>query len=237
VNARERLIVAVDVPTADEARALVDRLAGQVGMFKIGSQLFTAAGPDIVREIVARGEKVFLDLKYHDIPNTVAGAVGSASRLGVSLLTLHGLGGRAMMEAAEGALPAIGLRLLAITILTSHDEAGLQEVGVLLSLTDTVRRLARLAKEAGIDGVVASPHEVGHVREACGKGFLIVTPGIRPAGSQAGDQARLATPAIALAAGADYLVVGRPIIEARDPAAAAAAIVREMETAPAPHPA
>ena len=189
MNARERLIVAVDVSTADEARALVDRLAGQVGMFKIGSQLFTAAGPDIVREIVARGEKVFLDLKYHDIPNTVAGAVGSASRLGVSLLTLHGLGGRAMMEAAEGALPAMGLRLLAITILTSHDEAGLQEVGVLLSLTDSVRRLARLAKEAGIDGVVASPHEVGHIREACGKGFLIVTPGIRPAGS-----ARPATP-------------------------------------------
>jgi orotidine-5'-phosphate decarboxylase len=234
LNARERLIVALDVPTADEARALVDRLAGQVGMFKIGSQLFTAAGPDIVREIVARGEKVFLDLKYHDIPNTVAGAVASASRLGVSLLTLHGLGGRAMMEAAEGALPAIGLRLLAITILTSHDEAALQEVGVLLSLTDAVRRLARLAKEAGIDGVVASPHEVGHIREACGKGFLIVAPGIRPAGSQAGDQARLATPATALAAGADYLVVGRPIIEARDPAAAAAAIVREMETAPAP---
>lgn len=231
MNARERLIVAVDVPTADEARALVDRLAGQVGMFKIGSQLFTAAGPDIVREIVARGEKVFLDLKYHDIPNTVAGAVGSASRLGVSLLTLHGLGGRAMMEAAEGALPAIGIRLLAITILTSHDEAALQEVGVLLSLTDSVRRLARLAKEAGIDGVVASPHEVGHIREACGKTFLIVTPGIRPAGAHAGDQARLATPAAALAAGADYLVVGRPITEAKDPAAAAAAIVREMETA------
>jgi orotidine-5'-phosphate decarboxylase len=231
LNARERLIVAVDVPTADEARALVDRLAGQVGMFKIGSQLFTAAGPDIVREIVGRGEKVFLDLKYHDIPNTVAGAVSSASRLGVSFLTLHGLGGRAMMEAAEGALPAIGMRLLVITILTSHDEAALQEVGVLLSLTDSVRRLARLAKEAGIDGVVASPHEVGLIREACGKAFLIVTPGIRPAGSQAGDQARLATPATALAAGADYLVVGRPITEARDPAAAAAAIVREMETA------
>jgi orotidine-5'-phosphate decarboxylase len=230
----DRIIVALDVSTADEARALVEQLSGRVGMFKIGSQLFTAAGPDIVREIVARGEKVFLDLKYHDIPNTVAGAVVSASRLGVSLLTLHGLGGRAMMEAAEGALPAIGIRLLAITILTSHDEAGLQEVGVLLSLSDSVRRLARLAKEAGIDGVVASPHEVGLIREACGKGFLIVTPGIRPAGSQAGDQARLATPATALAAGADYLVVGRPITEARDPAAAAAAIIREMETAPAP---
>lgn len=236
MNARERLIVAVDVPTAEEARAFVRRLAGQVGMFKIGSQLFTAAGPDIVREIVARGEKVFLDLKYHDIPNTVAGAVGSASRLGVSLLTLHGLGGRAMMEAATGSLPAIGMRLLAVTILTSHEEAGLQEVGVLLSLPDSVRRLARLAKEAGIDGVVASPHEVGLIREACGKGFLIVTPGIRPAGSRAGDQARLATPAAALAAGADYLVVGRPITEAADPEAAAAAIVREMEEALLPSP-
>jgi orotidine-5'-phosphate decarboxylase len=220
--------VAVDVPTAAEACALVDRLAGQVGMFKVGSQLFTAAGPDVVREIVARGEKVFLDLKYHDIPNTVAGAVGSASKLGVSLLTLHGLGGRAMMEAASGALPAMGMKLLAITVLTSHDDVGLQEVGVLVALPDEVRRLARLAKESGIDGVVASPHEVAAIREACGPSFLIVTPGIRPAGARAGDQTRLATPSKALAAGADYLVVGRPITEAADPAAAAAAIVQEM---------
>jgi orotidine-5'-phosphate decarboxylase len=228
MNARDRLIVALDVPKAEAARALVDRLAGHVGMFKVGSQLFTAAGPDLVHEIVGRGEKVFLDLKFHDIPNTVAGAVSSATRLGVSLLDVHGLGGRAMMEAAVGALPAMGTRLLAITILTSHDEESLGEIGVNGSMADSVRRLAQLAKEAGTDGVVASPHEVALVREACGTDFLIVTPGIRPAGAASGDQARAATPAAALAAGADHIVVGRPITEAADPAAAADAIVREM---------
>jgi orotidine-5'-phosphate decarboxylase len=231
MNARDRLIVALDVPRADAARALVDRLAGRVGLFKVGSQLFTAAGPEVVREIVARGEKVFLDLKYHDIPNTVAGAVASAARLGVSLVDVHGLGGGAMVEAAVGALPAMGTRLLAITILTSHDEDTLDEIGVNGTLLDSVRRLALLAKEAGADGVVASPHEVGLIREACGSDFLIVTPGIRPAGSARGDQSRAATPGAALAAGADYIVVGRPITEAPDPAAAADAIVREMEGA------
>ena len=229
MNARDRLIVALDVPKADAARGLVGRLAGHVGMFKVGSQLFTAAGPDLVHEIVGRGEKVFLDLKFHDIPNTVAGAVASASRLGVSFVDVHGLGGRAMMEAGVGALPAMGTRLLAITILTSHDEESLGEIGVNGSMADSVRRLAQLAKEAGTDGVVASPHEVALVREACGTDFLIVTPGIRPAGAAQGDQARAATPAAALAAGADYIVVGRPITEAADPAAAADAIVREAE--------
>ncbi len=230
MKARDRLIVALDVPKADAARALVERLAGHVGMFKVGSQLFTAAGPDLVHEIVGRGEKVFLDLKFHDIPNTVAGAVGSASRLGVSFIDVHGLGGRAMMEAGVGALPAMGTRLLAITILTSHDEETLGEIGVNGSMADSVRRLAQLAKEAGTDGVVASPHEVAVVREACGSDFLIVTPGIRPAGAARGDQARAATPGAAHAAGADYIVVGRPITEAADPAAAADAIVREMVT-------
>ncbi len=228
MNPRDRLIVALDVPKADAARALVDRLAGHVGMFKVGSQVFTAAGPDLVHEIVGRREKVFLDLKFHDIPNTVAGAVASASRLGVSFVDVHGLGGRAMMEAGVGALPAMGTRLLAITILTSHDEESLGEIGVNGSMAESVRRLAQLAKEAGTDGVVASPHEVALVREACGTDFLIVTPGIRPAGAAVGDQARAATPAAALAAGADYIVVGRPITEAADPAAAADAIVREM---------
>jgi orotidine-5'-phosphate decarboxylase len=231
MNARDRLIVALDVPKAEAARDLVNRLAGRVGMFKVGSQVFTAAGPDLVREIVGRGEKVFLDLKYHDIPNTVAGAVASASRLGVSLVDVHGLGGRAMMEAAVGALPAMGTRLLAITILTSHDDDSLEEIGVNGSMAESVRRLAELAKEAGADGVVASPQEVGLVREACGRDFLIVTPGIRPAGTLAGDQARAASPAGALAAGADYLVVGRPITETPDPGAAADAILREMESA------
>ncbi len=229
MNARERLIVALDVPTADDALRLVDRLAGRVGLFKIGSQLFTAAGPEIVRAIVARSQKVFLDLKYHDIPNTVGAAVKSAAGLGVSLLTLHGLGGRTMLEAAARAR-AGGVRLLAVTVLTSHDEASLADIGLAGPLSDSVRRLARLARDAGIDGVVASPHEVGLIREACGQGFLIVTPGIRPAGAQAGDQARLAAPAAALTAGADYLVVGRPITGAADPAGAADTIVREMES-------
>jgi orotidine-5'-phosphate decarboxylase len=226
---RERLIVALDVPQAEAARELVDRLKGRVGLFKVGSQAFTAAGPELVREIVARGERVFLDLKFHDIPNTVAGAVASTAALGVSLATVHGLGGRAMLEAAVGALPAMGTKLLAITILTSHDEGTLGEIGVGGRVADSVKRLALLARDAGMDGVVASPHEVAIVREACGPGFLIVTPGIRPAGAATGDQARSATPAAALAAGADYLVVGRPITGAKDPAAAADAIVREME--------
>jgi orotidine-5'-phosphate decarboxylase len=225
---RERLVVALDVPSADQARRLVDALSGAVGMFKVGSELFTAAGPDFVRELVARGEHVFLDLKFHDIPNTVAGAVASAGQLGVSLVDVHGLGGRAMMAAAAGALPAMGCRLLAITVLTSHDEASLGELGLSGSLAQSVDRLARLAKDAGVDGVVASPREVELVRGACGDSFLIVTPGIRPAGSARGDQARLATPREARRAGADYLVVGRPITQSGDPRAAADAIVAEM---------
>jgi orotidine-5'-phosphate decarboxylase len=232
MNARDRLIVALDVPAASDAAALVDALAGKVGMFKVGSQLFTAAGPDFVHALSARGEKVFLDLKYHDIPNTVAGAVSAACQLGVSLITVHALGGQAMMEAAAGAMPAMGARLLAITVLTSHDADSLGTMGLEADVPPNVGRLARLAKAAEVDGVVASPHEVALIREVCGRDFLVVTPGIRPTGARAGDQARAATPAAALAAGADYLVVGRPITEARDPAAAAAAIVREMESAP-----
>jgi orotidine-5'-phosphate decarboxylase len=227
----ERLIVALDVPSVEAARSLVDQLAGAVGLFKIGSQLFTAAGPGFVQEIVGRGENVFLDLKFHDIPNTVAGAVSAASRMGVSLIDVHGLGGRAMLEAAVGALPAMKTRLLAITILTSHDQETLGQIGVGGSVHESVRRLALLARDSGLDGVVASPHEVALIREACGADFLIVTPGIRPQGAAAGDQSRAATPATALAAGADYLVVGRPITVADDPRAAAEAIVREMESA------
>ena len=231
MKARDRLIVALDVPGAEEARPLVDRLAGHVGMFKVGSQLFTAAGPAFVQELVARGEKVFLDLKYHDIPNTVAAAINAASRLGVSLVNVHALGGRAMIEAAVGALPAMGTRLLAVTLLTSHDPATLAEIGLSGELSERVRELARLARDAGADGVVASPQEVPLIREACGPEFLVVTPGVRPKGSAAGDQARVATPASALRDGADLLVVGRPILEAADPPAAADAIVREMESA------
>jgi orotidine-5'-phosphate decarboxylase len=212
----ERIIVALDLATPEEALAKVDVLRGAVGMFKVGSQLFTAAGPNFVHRLVAAGDKVFLDLKYHDIPNTVAGAVAEATRLGVSLVDVHALGGRAMLQAAVGALPALGSQLLAITILTSHDEASLKDIG-LTDLTTCVKRLASLAKEAGADGVVCSPHEIELIRATCGPGFLVVTPGIRPAGSAAGDQARLATPGSAVAAGADYLVIGRPLLAAPDP--------------------
>jgi orotidine-5'-phosphate decarboxylase len=228
LSPRDRIIVALDVAHADAARQLVERLAGTVGMFKVGSQLFTAAGPELVREIVGRGEKVFLDLKFHDIPNTVAGAVSAACRLGVSLVTVHALGGRAQLEAAVGALPAMGARLLAVTILTSHDRASLEELGLPGAPADHVRRLALLAREAGADGAVASPQEAALVREACGRDFVIVTPGVRPFGAAARDQARTATPTEAVAAGADYIVVGRPVVEAPDPAAAVAALTRDL---------
>jgi orotidine-5'-phosphate decarboxylase len=231
VTPRDRLIVALDVASVQEARQLVERLEGAAGMLKVGSQLFTVAGPDFVRELVGRGEKVFLDLKHHDIPHTVANAVGAACQLGVSLLTVHALGGQSMLEAAVGALPAVGTRLLAITILTSHNEAGVQAIGLRGGVDESVRRLARLAQRARVDGVVASPHEVALIREACGSDMLIVTPGIRPAGAARDDQARHATPAAALAAGADYIVAGRAIVEASDPAQAARAILREMEAA------
>lgn len=223
---QDRLIVALDVPTPDEARALVDRLTGAVGMWKVGSQLFTEAGPAFVRELRARGEKVFLDLKYHDIPNTVGSAVARAADLGVSLLTVHGLGGRAMLEAAARAVPrGSATRVLAITVLTSHSEESLAEIGVGGALEAQVERLARLAQQAQVHGVVASPHEIARIRATCGRDFLVVTPGIRPAGSEMGDQARAATPEAAFAAGADYIVVGRPILTAPDPRAAAEAIV------------
>jgi orotidine-5'-phosphate decarboxylase len=227
--ARERLIVALDVGTAEEGWTLVDRLHGHVGMFKVGSQLFTAAGPDFVRALVGRGEKVFLDLKYHDIPNTVAAAVSAASRLGVALIDVHAVGGADMIGAAAASLPALGTRLLAITILTSHDEDTLRATGISGPVPDAVRRLARLARDAGADGVVASPHEVALVREACGPDFLIVTPGIRPATAPhpTDDQARTMGPAGALAAGASFLVIGRPITGAADPRQAALAIAAE----------
>jgi orotidine-5'-phosphate decarboxylase len=232
-GARQRLVVALDVPDAGAARALAGSLAGEVGLFKVGSQLFTAAGPDVVRGIAASGAGVFLDLKFHDIPNTVAGAVSAAAGLGVSLLTIHGSGGPAMIEAAAAAARGSRARVLAITMLTSHDAATVARIGLAGTVEENVLRLARLAREAGADGVVASPHEARAIREACGPGFLVVTPGIRPAGAERGDQARAATPGAALAAGADYLVVGRPILAAADPARAARAIVEEMEAAAA----
>ncbi len=228
---RDRLIIALDLPTRDQALSMVDRVAGSVGMLKVGSQLFTAAGPRLVEELVARGEKVFLDLKYHDIPNTVAGAVRVAADLGVSLLTIHGLGGSAMLAAAAQAVQGSATRLLAITLLTSHDAGSLLELGIEGALPDVGGRLAGLARAAGVHGAVASPHEVALLRGLCGADFLIVTPGIRPEGTALGDQARAATPRAATEAGADYIVVGRPILGAPDPGRAAADIVASLTAA------
>ena len=213
-----------------------------MGLFKIGNQLFTAAGPAAVKEIAALGSGVFLDLKYHDIPNTVAGAVLSASGMsGVELLNVHALGGKAMMEAAAQAVSAgvpMGAdrpRLLAVTVLTSMDQKAMKEVGVGGTPKSRVVKLALLAKESGVDGVVASVQEAKAIRKACGDGFLIVTPGVRPKDSDvepsADDQARKATPGEAIRAGADFLVVGRPILASGDPRAAAESIVDEIASA------
>lgn len=231
LSPRERLIVALDVPGAEPAHALVARLAGRVGMFKVGHQLFTAAGPALVRELTGAGHGVFLDLKYHDIPNTVEHAVAAAATLGCQLVNVHALGGRAMMAGAAKACAGSGAKLLAVTVLTSHDAASLREIGLPMAIPEAVRHLARLAQDAGADGVVASPEEIALIRAECGPAFLIVTPGIRLASSSRDDQARVATPAAALRAGADYLVVGRPITAGADPAAAADAIAAELERA------
>ncbi len=232
-----KLIVALDVETAQEALRLVSTLRGIVGMFKIGSQLFTAAGPTLVREIVNSGERVFLDLKYHDIPNTVAAAGVEAARLGVSIFNVHAAGGTEMMRrtanaVAECADPAGSTRpiIIAVTVLTSANQATLSEVGGTTSPEELVRRLCLLAEASGMDGVVASPREVGIVRSTVKKpGFIVVTPGVRPTGSDHADQKRVMTPREAITAGADYLVVGRPILEAKDPARVARQICDEME--------
>jgi orotidine-5'-phosphate decarboxylase len=233
---KDRLIVALDVETLTDAERMVDRLRGLVTRFKIGSQLFTAAGPGAVEAIQKRGAEVFLDLKFHDIPNTVAGAAREATRMGVLMFNVHASGGRAMMAAAaEGAATAareLGGRrpiVLAVTVLTSLDRAALgRELGVADSVEGHVLHLAALAAAAGLDGCVASPNEIGSLRTGRGTGWVIVTPGVRPAGSAVGDQSRIATPAAAAAAGAHYLVVGRPITAAPDPARAAEAVLKEM---------
>ena len=209
-------------------------LAGSVGMFKVGKQLFTAAGPEALRKLFALGAKIFLDLKYHDIPNTVAGAVRAAVELpGVELLNVHALGGRAMMEAAVKAMPRGARRpkLLAVTILTSMDQRAMREVGLKGSPGERALRLARLARDCGIDGVVASPLELRAIRKACGPKFLLVPQGIRPAGSAVHDQKRIATPGEAIRNGADYIGVGRAITQAADPVAAAEAVAREVAEA------
>jgi orotidine-5'-phosphate decarboxylase len=252
----DRILIALDTGTAADALALAERLRGVVGGFKIGHQLFTSAGPDVVRTLVARGDRVFLDLKYHDIPNTVAGAVQSAAGLGVWMVNVHASGGPAMLraarEAADRATDESGRRplLIAVTVLTSLDAGALASVGVERTPLDQATRLAELARDHGCDGVVASPQETSAIRQACGTGFVIVTPGIRGGsaskaedggarlraeGASAGqaradDQVRTMTPADAVRAGSSYLVIGRPITGAADPREAARRIAGEIAT-------
>ncbi len=221
--AAERIIVALDVPSAEEALALIKALSGAVGFFKIGLQSYTANGPALIRP----AGNVFLDLKLHDIPNTVAKAVEAAGALGVKMLTLHLSGGAEMIRAAVGARKD-GLLLLGVTVLTSSTDDTLREIGVAEKTTDQVLRLARLGIANGIDGIVASPHEARALRDECGAKIKIVTPGIRPAGADPGDQKRFATPREAIDAGADYLVIGRPITAASDPRAAVNRILEEL---------
>jgi orotidine-5'-phosphate decarboxylase len=232
----DRLLVALDVDTADAARQMADQLRGVVGGFKIGSRLFTSHGPRFVEELVSRGDRVFLDLKYHDIPNTVAGAVAAATRLGVWMVDVHAAGGTVMMRAARAAADEESAKLsrqppliVAITMLTSLNEAALDEIGFASSIEVQVERLAALAQSAGLDGVVASPQEIGIIRSRCGSRFTIVTPGIRGSDDAKGDQSRTMTAGDALSKGSSYLVVGRPIIAAANPRAAAERIAAECQ--------
>jgi orotidine-5'-phosphate decarboxylase len=228
-----RILCALDTADLAEAAELAVRLKGAVGGVKLGKEFFTAHGPDGVHRVQVAGQPVFLDLKYHDIPATVAGAVRAAAGLGVFMLTVHAAGGAAMLRAAAEAAQAAGSQrplVVAVTVLTSLDADDLATVGQAGPVATQVDRLARLAHGAGVDGVVCSPQEVAMLRKACGPGFLLVVPGVRPASAASDDQKRIATPADAVKAGADYLVIGRPITRAPDPVAAARAIAAELET-------
>ena len=228
-----RVVVALDFPRAAEALALASRLDPGSCRVKIGNELYAAAGPAFVEQLVRSGFGVFLDLKFHDIPNTVAAACAAAARLGVWMINVHALGGRAMMESARLALSGLSSRprLIAVTVLTSMGAGDLADVGIGGAADDAVLRLARLAEQSGLDGVVCSAQEVALLRRECGKSFMLVTPGIRPATGGRDDQQRVATPAEAIAGGADYLVVGRPITRAPDPLAALRAINEEVAAA------
>jgi orotidine-5'-phosphate decarboxylase len=221
MQSRDRLIAAIDRSSRDEILRLADALHGVVGVLKIGLQAFVANGPSIVRELVARDERVFLDLKVHDIPNTAKNAVAEAAALGAAMVTVHTAGGRTMLESCASA----GTLVLGVTVLTSLDDADMQPIGYSGTAQDNSVRLARFARQAGLRGIVASPHDIEAIREACGDSLTLVIPGIRPEGADSADQRRTTSPAAAIAAGADYIVVGRPITDALDPRAAAQAIV------------
>jgi orotidine-5'-phosphate decarboxylase len=232
---KERIIFALDVEHFSEAQRWVNLLKDQIGMFKVGKQLFTHAGPKVVDMILQKGQRVFLDLKFHDIPNTVAKAGEEATKLNVTMFNLHALGGSEMMkktvDASRSAAKDLGISkplILAVTILTSMSEDTLREVGIGGPVADEVGRLASLSMKAGVDGVIASPQEIGIIRKACGKDFLIVTPGIRSPSAKMDDQKRTLSPKEAITAGADFLVIGRPIKEAKDPVEAVKKIVEDI---------
>lgn len=229
IGAKEKIIVPLDVPSEAEARRLIAILNGQVGLFKIGNQLFTRAGPSIVQEIKQAGSKVFLDLKFHDIPNTVQHAVESACGLGVDMLTIHLSGGKAMCKAAVTGRGTSSTLILGVTVLTSLDDQALAEIGCGMAVREQVLLMATLAQQTGITGLVASPQELGVLREQFGSLFTTVIPGIRPSWAEAGDQKRTMTPKEAIKAGADYLVIGRPITAAADPSGAVKRILEELE--------
>lgn len=232
-DSHDRLIVALDVSTSAAAHQIVAALDVSATTYKVGMQLFTAEGPALVRDLIAGGRRVFLDLKYHDIPNTVASAVRSAAALGVHMLTVHAAGGSKMLQAAvkAGRENSPAMKILAVTVLTSMNDDDLGQIGVSDDAGGQVLRLAALALDAGCQGIVASPRETKDLRRQLGNDFLIVTPGVRPVGVEHGDQARVATPAEAISSGATHIVVGRPITGASDPAAAARAILEEIAVA------
>lgn len=231
-SARDRLIVALDFPSAADARQMVAKLGDAVSFYKVGLETFTVAGPALVQELVAQGKKVFLDLKLHEIPNSVAGGTRSAAALGASMVTVHAANGpEGLRAAAEVQRASPGLTVLAVTVLTSLSATDLQRIGIHSTPEEQVLRLAKLAKDQGCGGVVASPEEAAKLRQLLGPEMAIVTPGIRPTGSDVGDQQRIATPAEAIRAGASHLVVGRPITRAADPKKAAEQILQEIESA------
>lgn len=229
-----QLIVALDIPSAQGLKAVLKCLPPEIIWFKVGLELFTAEGPAVLAPLHDQGKKIFLDLKLHDIPHTVERAVAAAARHEVSMLTLHAAGGRTMLKAATQAARAAGVRapkLIAVTTLTSLNQTDLTEIGISRTLPDQALSLSKLALDAGLDGLVSSAQEVEHLRRNFGKGPLLVTPGIRPTDGTVGDQKRVATPTLAIRAGSDFLVVGRPILEAPDPHSAAIAILNEMQKA------